>query len=83
MPETEQPQEKRPLCPSCREAWLAWLDYKITPPITLVQIGKPTVARVQEAQRARAREWRETIRFQQNLIEQICARQHHDLGEQD
>lgn len=59
---------------------MAWLDYRITPLITLVQIGKPTVRRIQEAQEARFREWRDTIRFQQDLIERICARENHDSG---
>lgn len=81
MTENQQPQEKRPLCPSCSKEWTAWLGHKIIPPINLVQIGKPTVARIRKAQEARFREWRDTIAFQQGLIERICADQQHDLGD--
>ncbi|WP_394622416.1 hypothetical protein JNUCC0626_49660 (plasmid) [Lentzea sp. JNUCC 0626] len=79
MSDNENTSEKQPLCPDCGKQWMAWLDYRITPPITFVQIGKPTARRIQEAQEARFREWRDTIRFQQDLIERIC-RENHDSG---
>jgi hypothetical protein len=58
---------------------MAWLSYKITPPVVLVQIGKPTVARIREAQKARFEERRDTIAFQQDLIERTCASELHVL----
>jgi hypothetical protein len=80
LPDNDNIAEKNPLCPECGKLWMAWLDYRITPPITLVQIGKPTARRIREAQEARFREWRDTIRFQQDLIERICARENHVPG---
>lgn len=64
------------LCAACSPAWLAWLDYRLPPPpIQLMVIGD-RLQDVKDRQEARYRQWRDTIRSQQALIEQACARRH-------
>lgn len=64
-------------CPPCAEAWARWLDYRLPPPpIQLITIGG-RLKDVQDAQEARFREWRDTIRFQQGLIDRLCAEGKH------
>jgi hypothetical protein len=55
----------------------AWLGYRLTPSPQLVQVGTLTVARMREQREMRFREWRDTIRSQQTLIEQCCAAGEH------
>jgi hypothetical protein len=65
------------MCPPCSAAWMAWLDWTPPPaPIRLISIGN----RVREAldrREARSRQWRETVRFHQDLIERQCAEAGH------
>lgn len=68
------------LCPECKAQWSGWLDYKIVHPINIVQIGRPTPARMREAAAARTREWMETINFQQRLVVRICTIRHNWRG---
>lgn len=55
----------------------AWLSYRTKPGPQIVQIGTPSVARMREAAEARFRQWRDTIRSQQELIEKCCAAGEH------
>lgn len=65
------------LCPPCARQWLAWGNYKPTPPVTLVQIGRPTVRRVTDTLNLRERDRRELIKQQRGLITTGCAANHH------
>lgn len=70
------------MCPECQQAWNAWLDYRIVPPINLVQIGNP--ARSAEFSRQRRNEeQRDTVNFQQRLIKRICTIRHNWTGEEN
>ena len=62
------------LCPPCSREWMAWLDYRLPPPpVGLVSIGgRNKVREVADRREARYRTWRETVRFQQGLIEGSC-----------
>lgn len=64
------------LCGPCRMEWEAWLDYRITVPITIVQIGSPSAQRIVDERKARFIEWRNTIRSQQELIVKFCSSNH-------
>lgn len=65
------------LCDECRPKWLAWLDYRLPPaPIQLITIGGNSPREMQARQEARARQWRDTIRSQQQIIADNCARLH-------
>lgn len=64
------------LCPPCGREWLAWLDYKPVPPIALISIGNARAHR--DALDGRARDRRNLIRSQQELITRVCADKHRD-----
>lgn len=69
------PGPPRPaMCPACSKAYLAWLDYRLPPPpIRLMSIeGGNPVREIQYRQQRRFEEWRDTIRFQQDLIRSGC-----------
>jgi hypothetical protein len=70
---TAKADSRTDLCSSCGKKWVAWLSYKLTPPIVFVAIGRDDPA---GAQRRRFEQWRDTIQSQQALIELICARDH-------
>jgi hypothetical protein len=56
---------------------MAWLDWTLPPPpIRLITVGD-TVREVGWRQEARYRQWRDTVLFQQGLIEEQCARAGH------
>lgn len=55
----------------------AWSGYRLTPSPQIVQIGTLTVARIREQREMRFRQWRDTIRSQQTLIEKCCAAGQH------
>jgi hypothetical protein len=60
------------MCAPCRSAWAAWLDYRLPAPITICTIGnRPKDAEMRR--QSRFRQWQETVRAQQALIEQLCA----------
>ena len=64
-------------CAPCARAWARWLDYRLAPPpIQLITIGG-RLRDVQDGQESRFRQWRDTIRFQQDLIDRLCAEGHH------
>jgi hypothetical protein len=69
------------MCPECSGKWMAWLNYKIVPPINFVQIGNPAHSAAFNRKR-RADEWRDTIAFSQRLIRKICAIRHAYVGEE-
>ena len=70
------------MCPECSEKWMAWLDYKIIPPVNLVQIGAVTSRSLEKSRQRRADEWRDTINFSQRLIRKICTIRHDWTGEE-
>lgn len=52
------------LCPQCRRAWLAWLDYRLPPapiPLTAAAAYDLTAAGHADRIRARTAQWRSTI----------------------
>lgn len=51
------------LCAACSLAWNKWLDYRLQQDIA-------------ERTGARYRQWRDTVRFQQDLIVKICTEKH-------
>lgn len=64
------------LCVPCRNAWMAWLDYRL-PPVLSITYGSgaardSTAAGIRDREKSRFREWRDTIRWQQAHIEQLC-----------
>lgn len=64
------------LCAACSLAWNKWLDYRLPPPpIQLLVIGNRPQD-IAERTEARYRQWRDTVRFQQDLIVQICTEKH-------
>ena len=66
------------MCGPCSAEWMAWLDYSPPPPpIRLDGTGIRTVRDVQAAQERRYQDWRDTVRFQQDLIRRQCAAGHH------
>jgi hypothetical protein len=69
------------LCGACRPAWLAWLDYRL-PPVLSISYGSgaaydATPQGIRDRQASRFREWRDTIRWQQAHIEALCAAGNH------
>lgn len=73
-----------PLCPPCTEARAAWLDYRL-PPARGFSFGSGAAYDVSPAgaadrQRARFEQWRETIRFNRDLIARTCREAGH-VGE--
>lgn len=64
------------LCAACRPKWLAWLDYRLTPPIRIHAIGEDNTRAQRDRRNARFEEWRNTILFQQQLIADACASSH-------
>jgi hypothetical protein len=71
------------MCPECSEKWTAWLDYKIIPPINIVQIGAVTSRSLEEGRQRWADELRDTVNFQQRLIRKICTIRHGYVGEEN
>jgi len=65
------------LCGPCSSLWLRWLDYTLPPPpIVLCSPGR-TVGEIQASQERRYQEWRDTVRFHQDLITRQCGQGHH------
>lgn len=58
------------MCPECSEAWMSWLDYRPPAPLAIASIGNER-GRVRHGTRVI-----ETIRSQQKLIKEMCARNH-------
>ena len=72
------PDEKFEICEACGAAWTAWLDYTLPPgPIRIDASYVRTARDIKEHQEARFREWRDTIRFEQDLIEKLCREGKH------
>lgn len=71
----------KPLCPPCRKARLAWLDYRL-PPVRGFAFGSGarydiSAAGLRDHQRGRFDEWRSTIRFHRDLIARTCREAGH------
>lgn len=66
----------KPLCPPCRAASSAWLDYRLPPVLGIAHgSGAPydvSAAGIRDRQRGRFEEWRSTIRFNRDLIARTC-----------
>lgn len=82
MSEHEDPAPGRPrtvMCQECSREYMAWLDYRLPPPpIRLMSIEGGNPAReIQWRQQRRFEEWRDTIRFQQDLIRRLCLEAGH------
>jgi len=64
-------------CEPCSAAWLAWLDYRLPPaPIVLCSPNR-SAREIAASQQRRYQEWRDTIRFEQDLITRLCAAGRH------
>ena len=62
------------LCPPCSREWQAWLDYRLPPPpIRIDGTGIRRVMDIRYYHERRHREWRDTVLFEQGLIEKGCA----------
>lgn len=69
-----QPAELPPsaMCQACSDAYMAWLDYTLPPPpIRLDGTSIRTARDIRDYQERRYREWRDTVRFQQELIRSL------------
>ncbi len=70
-----------PLCPPCREARSKWLDFRLPRTLGIAHgSGAPydvSSAGVRDRQRARFDEWRDTIRFNRDLIARTCRKAQH------
>lgn len=69
------------LCAPCRDARLAWLDYRL-PPVPGFQHGSgapydTSPAGIRDRQRGRFEEWRTTVRFHMDLIARTCRTARH------
>lgn len=61
------------MCPSCSRAWLAWLDYRLPPaPVRIDGTGIRRVMDIRYYHERRYREWRDTVRCQQDLVRRLC-----------
>lgn len=64
------------LCPPCRAARSAWLDYRLPPALGIAHgSGAPydvSAAGLRDRQRSRFAEWRTTVRFHMDLIAREC-----------
>lgn len=71
------PQPPR-LCPTCAVEITRWYDYRPTQPVRIANHGSAddTLTRRADVLRARFESWRDTIRYQQDLIRRQCAEQH-------
>lgn len=72
------------LCRPCSLARAAWLDYRL-PRVPGIAYGSgaaydTSTAGVRDRQRARFEQWRETIRFNQQLIAEQCRAGRHVDG---
>lgn len=72
---------KPTLCAPCREARAAWLDYRL-PRVGGFAFGSgvpydTSAAGTRDRRRARFEEWRETIRFNRQLIADACRKAGH------
>lgn len=63
------------MCEKCREEWLSWLDYRPGRSVKLVSIGD-SARGVQDGLKARAADWRRTVKTQQAMIKQQCLAVH-------
>ena len=66
----------KPLCPPCRAARLAWLDYRL-PRVVAIAYGSGapydiSPSGIRDRQRSRFEEWRSTVRFHMDLIANQC-----------
>lgn len=71
------------LCPPCSAASQRWLDYRL-PPVLSITYGSgaardATPAGIREREESRFRQWRDTIRWQQQHIADLCAAGKHAL----
>lgn len=66
------------MCPPCSRAWMAWLDYRLPPPpIRIDGTGIRRVTDIRYYHERRYREWRDTVRYQQDLIGRLCSEGRH------
>ena len=65
------------MCPPCAAFWLRWLDYRLPPPPIRLCTPGASVREVKSMQEARYREWRETVRFEQDLTVRLCREGKH------
>lgn len=66
------------MCEPCAAAWMRWLDYTLpAAPIRLDGTGIRTARDIGEYQQRRYQDWRDTIRFEQDLIKAGCLRGNH------
>lgn len=64
---------KKPLCPKHAAERTAWLDYPLRlSSIQIAQIGEPNERRLRDNQKGRFQDWRDTVRFQRDLVTKAC-----------
>jgi len=69
------------LCIPCAHSWSRWLDYRL-PPVLSITYGSgaardATPAGIRDREESRFREWRDTIRWQQDHIRELCEQGKH------
>jgi hypothetical protein len=69
------------LCIPCAHAWGRWLDYRL-PPVLSITYGSgaaydATPRGIRDREKARFREWRDTIRWHQDHIRELCEQGKH------
>lgn len=66
------------MCEACSGAWMRWLDYTLPPePIRIDASYVRTVRDIEQHQERRYHEWRDTVRFEQDLIRKNCREGRH------
>lgn len=78
-------EKPRPLCPPCRAARAAWLDYRL-PQVHGFTFGSGTpydvsLSGIRDRRHARFEQWRSTIRFNRDLIARTCREAGHVADE--
>jgi hypothetical protein len=73
--------DQAPLCGPCQDERGRWLDYRLPPALGIAHgSGAPydvSAAGVRDRQAARSAEWRDTVRFQRDLIARQCRAGQH------
>jgi hypothetical protein len=65
------------LCGPCSALWMRWLDYELPPPPIVLCSPNRTAREIQASQERRSKEWRDTVRFHQDLIARQCREGNH------
>lgn len=75
---TAPTEPRQPPCDACRAEIARWYDYRLPRPVQFANHGgyDETGRGIADNGSARYEQWRDTVRYQQDLIRQQCAAQH-------